>query len=234
MGSLSAARQSLEFLLSNDRFKCVAVVCREDRPRQTGESYTIDLARDAGIPIVSLDEMPDAEIGLAVRFDQILSAAHRARFRFGVINLHGAPLPEMRGSLCECAAILEERDTFGASLHLMDDGIDTGPLIAQERFPIPADATAGSLLREANRRGVALIEEHLANYVDGAVTPIPQELSAGRTYRRREVLRARDPARALGPEGRDRVARAFCYDPGGYRETRTIRDRLAAIVGAGG
>jgi methionyl-tRNA formyltransferase len=230
MGSLSAACACFDFLQTSENFDLRAVVCRDDDPRQEGEDYLIDRAREHGVPIYNLDTMPEADIGVAVRFDRILRGRHRDRFRLGVVNLHGAPLPEMRGSLCEVAAILEERESFGTSLHLMDDGIDTGPILAVERFPIGANATAGELLREANRRGVAMIEARLQPYAEGTLIPRAQDLSAGRTYRKAEVLALKQPSSSAKREARDRVERAFCYDPKGWRPQKGFTQRLAAFV----
>ncbi|MEE4200327.1 formyltransferase family protein [Erythrobacter sp.] len=230
MGSLSAASECFDFLMSDENFDLVAVVCRDDDPRQVGEQYVIDRARRAGVAVCALDNMPSADVGIAVRFDRILTPAHRARFSRGVVNLHGAPLPEMRGSLCECAAILEGREQFGASLHLMDDGIDTGPLLHVERFVIAPDATAGSLLREANALGIEMIKEYLHAYIEGELEPMPQEKRAGLTYRKVDVLARRQVPADAGPAEHDRVRRAFCYDPKGLPARSSLRERLIGLA----
>ncbi|MEE4538168.1 MAG: formyltransferase family protein [Erythrobacter sp.] len=211
MGTLSAAVRCFDFCLASPQIDLIGVVCRDDDPRQSGETYVIDKARTHGITRFSLDEMPATDIGLAIRFDQLLTSAHRARFAHGVLNLHGAPLPDMRGSLCEVAAILERRIEFGVSLHVMEDGVDTGPLLCVERFAIPTGATAGELLREANRRGVELVETYLVPFVRGDIDPTPQDLSRGRSYRRSEVLEQAARLDGFAPFARSRKVRALHY-----------------------
>ena len=232
MGSLSAAHDCLRFLLDHPRLNCIAVVCRDDPVRERGEQYAIDLAREHSLPVHGLDTMPQADLGLAMRFDQVLRARHLERFERGVINLHGAPLPDMRGSMCECAAILEQRDEFGTSLHFMDTGVDTGALLCVERFEITRDATAGGLLREANRRGMALLRDNIDAIIERRIEPVPQDPAAGRTYRRVDLEAVRRAPLPLNPIARDRVRRAFHYGPaplGGWSAMR----RVAAAITPG-
>ncbi len=60
------------------------------------------------------------------------------------INVHPSPLPDLRGKSAMAGAHLFGRD-IGAACHVMDDGIDTGGVIAQERVPITDDADTGLL-----------------------------------------------------------------------------------------
>ena len=231
MGSLSAAAQFFDFIREHPRLDLVAMVCRDDNRREPGESYAIDKARENGVPVHSLETMPAADLGLAIRFDQILQQRHLDRFGRGVINLHGAPLPEMRGSMCECAAILEGASHFGASLHLMDGGVDTGAILCVERFEIAPDATAGALLREANCKGLKLVRDHIDAFLDGQLEPMAQDKAAGRTYRQAELLRIRNAPPGLNPLHRDRVRRAFHYasePPGGSRILRRLAHSLGS------
>lgn len=230
MGSLSAASEAFDILRADPFFDLAAMVCRDDDPREAGERYAIDRAREHDVPVRTLETMPTADLGVAIRFDQILRARHLERFVLGVVNLHGAPLPEMRGSFCECAAILERRGEFGVSLHLMDDGVDTGPLLCVERFEIADDATAGELLREANRRGMGLVREHVKAYADGRLLPAPQDLAAGRTYRAAELAGLRDGPPPADPVERERHVRAFHYAPGPAVARSPVSARLRALL----
>lgn len=60
------------------------------------------------------------------------------------INVHPSPLPDLRGKSAMAGAHLFGRD-IGAACHVMDDGIDTGGVIAQERIPITDDTDTGLL-----------------------------------------------------------------------------------------
>ena len=229
MGSLSAAAACFDFVRDHPRLDLVAMVCRNDEVREPGESYAIDKALENGVPVHTMETMPAADLGLSIRFDQILRKRHRDRFARGVINLHGAPLPEMRGSMCECAAILEEASYFGASLHLIDDGVDTGAILCVDRFEIAPDATAGVLLRESNRRGLRMLRDHVDAFLDGRLELSVQEEAGGRTYRQGDLLRIKHSPLPLNPIRRNRVRRAFHYGAEPLGGSRLLV-RLAAAL----
>lgn len=100
--------------------------------------------------------------------DLIVSAAGSHIFRqheidlarCGVVNLHLAPLPEFRGRYSAAHAILTGARWYGATLHYVpDEGIDTGPIIAQERFIIGPHDTAGFLRRRALEVGARIFRD---------------------------------------------------------------------------
>ena len=65
--------------------------------------------------------------------------------RFPAINVHPSLLPAFPGAhAVEDALAARARET-GATVHFLDEGVDTGPVIAQERVPIHADDTAETL-----------------------------------------------------------------------------------------
>jgi methionyl-tRNA formyltransferase len=65
--------------------------------------------------------------------------------RLGVINLHFGLLPERRGANPVGWAFREDDREFGATVHRMDEGFDTGPILAQSRIPIGDDDDVDSL-----------------------------------------------------------------------------------------
>jgi methionyl-tRNA formyltransferase len=88
-----------------------------------------------------------------LRPDLILSAGFKWRVptevlqlpRLGVINLHFGLLPERRGANPVGWAFREDDREFGATVHRMDEGFDTGPILAQSRIPIGDDDDVDSL-----------------------------------------------------------------------------------------
>ncbi|MBK1703368.1 formyltransferase family protein [Halochromatium glycolicum] len=81
----------------------------------------------------------DFDILLCNGMPYILPISDIARPGQRFINVHPGPLPDLRGADPVNGAILLDRDS-GAAVHLMDDGIDTGPLIARSRFVVPNGA----------------------------------------------------------------------------------------------
>lgn len=68
--------------------------------------------------------------------------------RLGTVGFHPAPLPEFRGRAVIPWTILERRAVTGASLFWMDEGMDSGDLLAQELFDVAPDETAETLYRK--------------------------------------------------------------------------------------
>lgn len=212
-GSLGVAVECLEWLVEQPLYEVLGVVCSLDPPSawriQTGDRNMAEAAPRLGLPMCDLDGMPAADLGLALRFHRILRRRHLDRFRNGVVNLHGAPLPDMRGSMCDAAAIVEGRREFGTSLHFMDEGVDSGPLLAVDRFPVLPSDRGFDLFRRANARGLELIKRLLGDIASGALAATPQ--GPGRTYRAAEVLALKAMPRSLSAAEVERRRRAFDF-----------------------
>ncbi|WP_246131963.1 formyltransferase family protein [Paenibacillus hemerocallicola] len=241
-GSLGVAVDCLEWLMSQPSFEIKGVVCSKAPMTKwreaVGDRDMLPAATQYGIPILTMEDVLtiQADLGLSVRFHQILKQSHLDRFSMGVINLHGAPLPEMRGSMTDAMAIIENRDYYGTSLHWMDTGIDSGNILAVERFPITSEDTVYDLFVRSNRIGLELIQTKLNAIIRGDIHGESQEMllsSTGRTsktYTKKEVM----AWKRVVPETREeqlwRVVRAFQF-PGqepAYIETREGRIYLSA------
>jgi len=103
----------------------------------------------------------------------------------GAVNLHGGLLPEYRGGHVMNWAIANGERETGATLAYLDEGIDTGPVIAQRRFAIESDDDAASLRAKLKTTGVALIQEWWPAIADGSAPAIAQDESKARYYRMR-------------------------------------------------
>jgi hypothetical protein len=102
------------------------------------------------------------------------------------INLHPAPLPEYRG-LNSCPhAIINGETEFGVTLHYMDSGIDTGPIIASPRFDILPDDTGRSLYDRTQVHALDMFEKQWPRIKTG-VAPSVTQPSYGRYYDRHSL-----------------------------------------------
>jgi methionyl-tRNA formyltransferase len=222
-GSLGVAVSCLEWLMSKEDFEVLGVVCTR-QPRspwrlKLNDPDMQEAAGRLGIPLLTMEDVlnVEADIGLSVRFHEILRPQHLERFRLGVVNLHGAPLPDMRGSMCDAAAILEGRSEYGTSLHWMDKGIDTGPILAVRRFPIEAEDTVFELFQQSNQLGLDLIKETLPHIAKGKLRGIPQQeymnntgITAA-TYYAKQVLKYKQLSADLSEEEIRKRTRAFQF-----------------------
>ncbi|TVX91805.1 formyltransferase family protein [Paenibacillus agilis] len=198
-GSMGVAVDCLRWLLRQPGVEVLGVVCSTEplstwRLVQKDENM-YDEAAKLGIPILKLEQVCEleADLGVSVRYHELLRARHLERFKLGVVNLHGAPLPEMRGSMCDAAAIIEGREEYGTSIHWMNEKVDEGWLIAVSRFGIRPLDTVYELFQASNQFGLELLKEWLPRILEGHVKGVDQlELAKElhvepKTYRVQEV-----------------------------------------------
>ena len=112
---------------------------------------------------------------------QVLSAEILKLPQRGAINFHDALLPRYAGLQATTWAVLHRESVHGITWHRMEEGIDTGPILAQRRFPIFPDETTFSL----NLKVYRAAEESLVGLIEAleseTVQETPQDLTR-RTY----------------------------------------------------
>jgi methionyl-tRNA formyltransferase len=173
------------------------------------------------------------ELGVLADYGQIVPASVLALPRHGILNVHPSLLPRHRGATPVAATIAEGDGEAGVTVIQMDEGIDTGPIVAQQRWPLAGDETARELEARAAQEGAALLARSLEPWVDGALEALPQGEGATltRTFRRDHArLDPARPAREL-----ERGVRARVPWPGSFLETsagRVLVHRASAAPGA--
>lgn len=106
--------------------------------------------------------------------------------RHGVINLHPAYLPHNRGWHTPSWAIWEGTP-YGATLHFVDEGIDTGDIIHQKQIEILPDDTADSLYQRVKRLEFEVFQEAWPSIVSHIYTRKPQSPKEGTKHRRADI-----------------------------------------------
>lgn len=86
-----------------------------------------------------------ADLVVLAGYMQLLSASFIERFRDRVVNVHPALLPAFPGLDAIGQALDAGANVTGVSVHFVDEGVDTGPVIAQREVEVPADRDRGSL-----------------------------------------------------------------------------------------
>ena len=113
------------------------------------------------------------ELVVLAGYMQLVSAAFLAAFPLRVINVHPALLPAFRGIGSVEQAIDYGVKVFGVTVHFVDEGVDTGPIIAQRAVELP-DATDAETVRRVLRPFEhELLCEVIALITRGAVHPDP-------------------------------------------------------------
>lgn len=134
----------------------------------------LERARAAGVEtaVFPRDEYPDrarrddaigdwiesrgADLIALAGYMQLLSEDFVARFRHRIVNVHPALLPSFPGLDAIGQALEAGVDVTGVTVHLVDEGVDTGPTIAQREVPVPADRS-----RERLEAAVHAVEHEL-------------------------------------------------------------------------
>ena len=123
----------------------------------------LERARRAGVPAAVFDlagygdreerdaamadwlEEQGVELVVCAGYMHLLRRPFLARFAGRIVNTHSAPLPDFPGMRpIEDVLAAGVRET-AATVHYVDDGVDTGPVIAAERVPVEPDDTADTL-----------------------------------------------------------------------------------------
>jgi methionyl-tRNA formyltransferase len=116
-----------------------------------------------------------ADVAVVIAYGRILPKAVLEAPRLGCLNIHASLLPKLRGAAPIQWAILQREPETGVCLMQMDEGMDTGAVLACERTPILASETAGELGERLSRLGGSLIARELPRFVRGELTPEPQD-----------------------------------------------------------
>jgi methionyl-tRNA formyltransferase len=140
----------------------------------------------AGIPVVQPEKIraneefraqleaikPDAII--VVAYGRIIPPWMLALPRLGCINLHASLLPKYRGAAPIQWAVARGETITGNTTMLLEEGLDTGPILLQQAFAIVPEMTAVSLFEELALAGAPLVVQTLAGLDDGSIQPQPQ------------------------------------------------------------
>jgi methionyl-tRNA formyltransferase len=115
---------------------------------------------------------PDAIV--VVAYGRIIPPWMLALPRLGCINLHASLLPKYRGAAPIQWAIAMGDAFTGNTTMLLEEGLDTGPILMQQTREIAPDETAVELFDALAHAGAPLVVETLAGLAAGAMTPQPQ------------------------------------------------------------
>lgn len=137
----------------------------------------------------------------------------------GCINVHPSLLPRYRGASPVTAAILAGDVDTGISIMLLDEGWDTGPILAQGSLPIAPADTTGTLTSKLAELGVQLLLDTLPRWQRREITPQPQD-STMATYSQTLHKEEGQLDWRLTAAELERRVRAFLPWPGCYTRWR--------------
>jgi methionyl-tRNA formyltransferase len=115
------------------------------------------------------------DLGVVAANGRILPPPILAVPPHGYLNVHASLLPRWRGAWPAGAAILAGDGETGVSIMKLDEGMDTGPVLAQRPESIRPDDTTGALETRLAALGAALLLEAMPGYLNGTIVPQPQD-----------------------------------------------------------
>jgi len=204
------------------------------------------LAEERGIEVLQPKKVRDgtlaarlveekADVGVVVAYGRILPRPVLDAPRLGCVNVHASLLPRWRGAAPIQWAVTEGDRETGVCLMQMDEGMDTGPVLACDRTEIGEDETAGELFERLAVLGGALLGRELPGYLRGELVPTEQDHGAATMA---PLLAKSDGALDFGVSAQsihDRV-RGMSPWPGAYttlggRRVKVHRTRVVAADG---
>ncbi|MCH1554790.1 MAG: methionyl-tRNA formyltransferase [Pseudomonadales bacterium] len=167
-GTPKFAADHLEALLRAPGIQIVGVVTQPDKPGKRGKnpipSPVKTLAVEHRLPLYQPERLRKADLAsltfdllIVVAYGQILRADLLSMPLIAPINVHASLLPRWRGAAPIQHAILAGDQETGVSIMRMDEGLDTGPIIATARCRIASDETSGSLFEKLSGIGTAAL-----------------------------------------------------------------------------
>lgn len=239
MGSPDFAVPILKKLM--DHYCIVGIVTQPDRPAGRGrklvESSVKREAMGKNIPIFQPDNVNELDsvkkIGewkpdliVVAAYGQILKPTILEIPQYGCINVHASLLPRWRGASPIQAAILAGDSESGVTIMQMDEGMDSGPILAQRSITLTVDETSETLSQKLSILGANLLHEILPNYLSGNISAYPQDLSK---MTKSPILRKKDGLLDFNKNAIEieRQVRAFHPWPGNLIE---FNDKLLKVI----
>jgi methionyl-tRNA formyltransferase len=189
MGTPQFAVTILESLLQGP-YQMLAVYTQPDKPAGRGRPVVFPpvkkLALERQIPVIQTETLKSSkvveklasfkpELIIVAAFGSILPQGVLSLPKFGCLNVHPSLLPRHRGPSPIANTILCGDELTGVTIMLMDAGMDTGPILAQEKVGISFMDTTGSLGSKLADVGAKLLLETLPKWLGGELRPQAQD-----------------------------------------------------------
>lgn len=213
------------------------VVTNAPRPAGRGSRLTPTAVADAAgtmdLPLLEVDRVRDGEgfdaldalepdAIVVVAYGEILTPDVLDIPRLGAVNVHFSLLPRWRGAAPVQRTILEGDEVTGVTVMLMDEEMDTGPILLRVETPIGPDEHTGSLGARLADLGAPLLIEALRGLEGGSVEPRSQDHSEA-TYAPKILPDERTIEWTQPADAIVRRVRAFAPEPGAVTTFRQGR-----------
>jgi methionyl-tRNA formyltransferase len=189
-GTPDFAVSSLNSLIDSG-YNIELVITQPDKPKGRGrklaEPPVKQAALQAGLPVLQTGRLRQetelierlTEIApdflVVVAFGQLIPSEILAIPKLGTINVHASLLPKYRGANPIARSIYNGDRVTGVTTMLLDEGMDTGPMLQKRELAIKPGENSGELRERLAVIGSALLIETLEGMWDGSIKPEPQD-----------------------------------------------------------
>lgn len=188
-GTPAFSASFLEALTNDAEIEVVGVVCQPDEPMGRKKVLTAPptkaFALSRSIPVFQPTKLKDetflssiaalnADVAVIVAYGRILPKVLLDLIPRGFINVHPSLLSKYRGPSPMQAAIAAGDEVSGVTIMKIDEGMDTGPILAQVQIALDPRETTESLTAKVVAVGAPLLIDSLKGFIAGSITPKPQ------------------------------------------------------------
>lgn len=159
------------------------VVSQPDKPKGRGHELQPTPVKAAaerlGLPVfqpvkvreaTEVLEQTEADVMVVAAFGQLIPSGILHMKKYGCINVHASLLPKYRGAAPIQWAVIDGEKESGVTIMQMDEGLDTGDMLAKAVVPLDEKETGGSLFDKLSIAGAKLCVETLAKLEKGEIT----------------------------------------------------------------
>ena len=238
-GTPLAAVPTLNALLASDH-EVALVITRPDAPAGRGRNLTAspvaDVASISGVPVLKTsnlaehkDKFAEVDCVIVVAFGAMVPRELLEVPKHGWVNIHFSLLPQWRGAAPVQYAILSGDEFTGITTFQINEGLDTGPMLAYLTTQIASNETSTELLDRLSIEGAQLALATVAGIENGSILPLHQPIDgishAPKITVTDAQIRWNDPALAV-----DRRIRAVTKEPGAWTMLGDLRIKLQPVT----
>lgn len=188
-GTPDFALPFLQELINDSDIEVAAIVCQPDKPVGRKGELTPPavkvLARENNLEVLQPKSLKDnktkvllsayeANFFVVVAYGKIIPKDILQIPEKGCVNVHPSMLPKYRGPSPIQWAIANGDTKTGISIMLLDEGMDTGPILSFEGVSIDGEETYITLVDKIHARGPKLLSDTLKRFIKEQIHPVPQ------------------------------------------------------------
>lgn len=197
IGGKQIGANCLRVLLSRKLAPDLVIPNTDDTGKNTWHESLVRIAKENNLPLLQSRHLKESavinkikeinpEIIFCIGGTQLIPDQVVKIPKLGCLNIHPAMLPKYRGRYSTVHAIFNGENETGVTLHWMDSGIDTGPIISQQKIRIKDTDTAKTLYDEFTKVGERLFKTFLYKWVRGEkIQSVPQDNKKATYYSRK-------------------------------------------------